>query len=981
MLDVRSYLEKARDLLRREDVRSLQVPGTGMSLGTVMQIPSTIRTTYRAAVDPIREAVQGELEDKGVLKASELLSPVGGMRVGSRLGRGVAEESGTLSQRLESYGQRWRDRPSSPTKTAVELAVDPLNTGFAIGPLVKAPSSAVAARVVLRDLALPVTGVIAGDLVQQSLDRESESSGRETGQLIGASALPLVLGAVGKSPLSGSHFTTKAKWTAAPRADVVKQEVTSDEVYKKIGKALDTAFNFSRELLLGLDPGQMLRVSVIATPQAIAAGKPLRGLDAVRRGFEAAFSPVFDPKYMEKFENTELYRRWAPILRISSQKSPESADVHGLLKKVPVFGTLERMVFERFLPTFAIYTSEAVYQGMKETKRWANLGEGEAREIIGKRVRDISMGRPPEQWETPLIRFAERLVFLAPNWLRGQVRNFYAPFLASPEGDLARRYWATVLVLSAGLSVGLTSLFTGRDPLDLMNPLHPDSTLNPRKGGRFLGIELGRDGPVITPFQPITVLARAVLRPFAAAAQEVQRGLDEDYETSQLFLDAVGAFLGELQQSSSSYFKGKLSLPARLYNDLVITGTDFHGYPITTADNPVDRTRDRLFYIVRNMSPMFVHPLMEPTHTVPGAEPRLSDRVVQTAYEWLTGTPFIPAERYPPGVKEAFRRVITENGGDPNAVDPVREFFALNIPVDQRSKIYAQHPEIRDFINARTDLAGERAGKPAGKAAVTAYKADLVELKVARDNALIELEKQIKENPSLSGDWYRSRRRAINDLYVYGKEQLGRTYFGTTDKEIVRQKVYGDRRNTEDEMRDLLDDFYSIEPEGNTPEDIDRFFERRREFLDQLSPDMRQRFLEKRLADAPTETEREYILASERVAEIMDTMPLYKGLTVKESREVQRLFARARSRARAAGSLPEYFKIALLSDKYASPRIISKAFMIAFKPSIFTNEARRAALTEPKVMRFYSDLPFRESMDIILSEESGTRRRVGMISS
>jgi hypothetical protein len=726
-----------------------------------------------------------------------------------------------------------------------------------------------------------------------------------------------------------------------------------------------SAVDLGQQAMLSGDISQVGRIGVIGGLQAASAGKP----GAALTGFGRALAAAFNTNYAKSYLQSDKARRWADLSYPAQGVQPEFT---GLIARVPVLGQLERAMFQRFTPVLAAEISEAILSGMRrEVVRdgatvvkgrgdLARMSRAEAMQTVGQWVRQGLIGKEldPERMSA-VERALWRFSLISPRWTRGQIGMVNALRDPGPQGELARRFWTTTIFLALASSVGITAAAEGKDPRDLLNPFHPDSVVDPRKGRNFLRIGLGeRFGNVtVSPFQPIMPLVRTLLRPVVEGAQATTDAHDVgaavmDGDVREL-LAAVGTFVmaagGEARQAARDYLMGRTSPPIRLFDDLVVREADFSGNPIVTKEGPAGLLQAGR-YIASQVAPIGVQPFVEQTKRIPGTEPTARDRAVEFASNFI-GLQVRTPDRLPGEVAGALRSEIAARGVTPagNDAELFRQFAALNLDADEKSRFYHDNPAVRAYLDDRTRLQGEKFEKPQGRAAIQKYDTERQILQDARRQALIELERE-----NLPGSEYRRRRAEIQNRYRERLAQTEMMIFGSDDParvQAARDAVY--RSDREDgPVRKALDGLYAIEQEGPSREQREAFFQAREEYLASLPADIRERMLQKQLADAPTESERQYIQAQQRYGEWNRRYPRYRGIRDEDADTALPYMQQAADLQRVRPGMS--FRAALL--RVGAPAR-ERRTALKIRSGKYTNQARRRAFArDPLLARWYTEL-------------------------
>ncbi len=696
------------------------------------------------------------------------------------------------------------------------------------------------------------------------------------------------------------------------------------------GSVLDLA----RQGMLVGDIGQVARIGIPGFLNALSAGKPGGGALA----FGRAVRGMVQPEYAKQWQQSSVGKRWADVAYPADLSNPEFGN---LIQRIPGLGHLERMVFQRFTPIMAGEVAEAVFQGVKNHGDFKAMNDIQRRAVIGDWIKGMLVGRELDPEQTSVVsRGIARLAFLAPRWTMGQVQAVAKTADPGPEGELARRFWATTLLTAGALSVGLTAAMTGKDPRDLLNPTHPDSVVNPRVGRRFLAIE-GPGGWMVSPFQPVMPVFRALMRPLAEGGQVLAEEGD--------ILAAMEAMAGEGWDSGRDFLLGKASQPVRLFNDLVIRGTDFQGRPIITKEGIAGAGQAGL-YMLRQNAPIIAQPLLERDPRVPGTEPTLLDRAAEigTGFFGLTTR---PPDRLPPDVASALRGAIEAKGGTPGAdPDLISQYYGLKLDPSEKAALLREQPQLREFFEARTKLEGEKYEKPAGKARVKEYQAKKARLDMARRQALTDLEAE-----NLTGNEYRRRRSELFDRHRGMVMGLQEAIFDTSDPERIdaaMDAVYRTGGEQSEEQK-ALDGLYSIQQEGESAEARTAYFEARKAYTESLSPEMREKLFQRQLDDAPTETERSLIRAQREYQERYMSLPQYRGIKQEDADAARPYIAMAADIQRVRPGLP--FRAAIRLTK--APLKVQQT-AIKIKSGRFTDPRRRSVFARsPLLSRWYSEIP------------------------
>ncbi|MGE3601411.1 MAG: hypothetical protein AB7N70_38370, partial [Dehalococcoidia bacterium] len=710
------------------------------------------------------------------------------------------------------------------------------------------------------------------------------------------------------------------------------------------GAALDVP----RQLLLVGDLGQLGRVGILGQLQALSAGKPLQGAAAFGRAFRAAF----DPGYFRELMSRREYQRWADVAYPADMSNPEFS---GVFARVPGVGHFERAMFNRFTPAFAAGVAEAVFDGVKRSGDFAGMASDAHRQaVIGDWVRGLMIGRPLSDPEVGTVARAVGRIALAPRWTAGGIVGVQKILDPGPEGELARRFWGTVVLSGAVLSVGLTHLFTGKPVEDLINPTHPDSMLNPGSARRFYGVELG-NGTVISPMAPALPLMRALMRPFA-----------EGYQTYQEERDigaAVAAMVGEGWDAGRDYLLGKANIPVRLFNDLVIRGEDWQGRPIITKEGPRGWLQAAGYAGSQNL-PIALQPLAAPItgrlnlpfdierdQRVPGTEPSMLDRALEFGAGFV-GITARPPYRLPDDVADAFRGAIAARGETPGSeADLLGQYYGLRLDPSERAALFRAHPQVREFFEARTRLEGERYEQPEGRARVREYQTTKDRLDLDRRAALVALEQE-----NLSGDEYRRRRNLIMDRHRGMVLGIQEAIFETSDPERISAALDAAYRQGGEQSaeRRALDGLYAIRQEDDSSAARDEYFQKRDAYLASLSPAMREKLFQRQLDEVPTDSERRYLHAQRLMSAWYD-IPKYRSfIPVEDTAAVDAALARARDLQTYTGAP---LKRALILDKDTDPRIKMLALRVVAAGGKAYNPARRRFLRDnPMLASFFSSL-------------------------
>jgi hypothetical protein len=749
---------------------------------------------------------------------------------------------------------------------------------------------------------------------------------------------------------TGRHARQLAQDMAPVRVGAVavpKEAVNPDPATRRSLRDLaGSVLGVPRQLLLMGDLGQLARIGVGGYLQSLSAGKGIQGAAAWGRAFRAAF----DPGYFKELMARPEMQRWADVAYPADMSNPEMTST--FIQRLPGLGHAERAMFQRFTPALAAGVAETVFQGMKRHGDFAGMAsDTERRAAIGDWVKGLLIGRELNDEQVGTVARAVGRLALAPRWTAGGIVGVQKILDPGPQGELARRFWATVALTGAAISVGLTTALTNKDPRNLINPTHPDSVLDPRNGRRFFGVELP-NGVVISPFQPVLPLMRAVMRPFAEGYQSYQEERD--------IAAAVEAMVGEGWDAGRDYLLGKASIPVRLFNDLVIRGTDFQGRPIITKEGPAGWLQAAGYAAGQN-APIFTQPLLAPLTDrlnlpfdierdarVPGTEPTLLDRALEFGAGFV-GVTVRPPDRLPPDVAEALRGAIREKGQEPGAdPDLVRQYYGLKLDPSEKARLFAEQPEVREFFEARTKLEGEKYEKPVGRARVREYQVKKARLDIDRRNAIAALEAE-----NLTGNEYRRRRAAIMQRYRGMVQGLQEAIFDTADPDRIDAALDAVYRTAgeQSEERKALDGLYAIEQDGESREARNAYFAARQAYLDSLSPEMRQRLLQRQIDDAPTETEKSYIRAQQAYAEYAK-IPRYRGITEEDAEAAIPYMQQAADLQRVRPGMS--FRAALL--RVGAPAR-ERRTALKIRSGKYTNQARRRAFArDPLLARWYTEL-------------------------
>lgn len=337
---------------------------------------------------------------------------------------------------------------------------------------------------------------------------------------------------------------------------------------------------------------------------------------------------------------------------------------------------------------------------------------------------------------------------------------------------------------------------------------------------------------------------------------------------------------------------------------------------------------------------------------VPGTEPTTRQNLVDTALNWAFNISPQRPPNLPPDVEATLRAEVERRGGNPGN-DPLRAFYDLRLPQNERERFEAQNPRVLDFFNQRTLVQEPTIAGPQGKKAITAYTWAQKAAAQDRTDRLRALEGQ-----NLSGDEYRRQREKIMDDYAGSLRGAQLAIFKTTDRDEVAailKKGYGKRTSSDQELDDTIEAFYAIRPANESRDAQDAFFVERDAFLDGLRPDLRKKFDETMEARAAqiSQTELAYYHA-QKIYQEYNRLPSYKGMTVDESRDASRLAGEARDYAQFSGKSASSYLLRRRDLTPAQKRNARKALSGAK----YVNPARKRFMKDHSgsFARFYSSL-------------------------
>ncbi|MGE3595328.1 MAG: hypothetical protein AB7N70_07230, partial [Dehalococcoidia bacterium] len=733
--------------------------------------------------------------------------------------------------------------------------------------------------------------------------------------------------------------------TAPAVPPAVQKRTLIDTLVGGAGMTADVA----QQGMLSLDIGQPMRITPAAWLMTASAGKPLAGLTAAGRALKGAVDPAYAREYLSSAKAT----RWRGLAVPEDMIQPEFTD---LFQRAPVLkqtvGALENAQFNRFTPILAIETADAVYSGLRKSRGLRHLSDAEAMQQIGTFVRQGLIGRPVDEvTQSKTLQAILRRSFLSPRWTAGTIANLGAVARPGPQGDIARRFWATTAFTAVALPLAWNVGVNGDDPRELLDPTHPNSMINPRQGRDFLAFR-GKDGTRVSPFQSIMPVVRLVLRPAVAGGEAAYETLGEDDAS---WYDAIRSFVTagreEGRTALTQYFLGRASTPIRLFNDLVITGEDFYGNPIMTKEG-IGGLGQAAAYAVRENVPIVAQPLTERVERIPGTAPSARDQLVEVVTGFL-GLNVRPGDRLPTEAAHALRAELQARGVQPSGADAdlLRQFSGLNLDDDEKSAFYRANPSVRKYLDDRTRIYGERFETPTGRAAIDLYRGESQVLREARDRALTQLEQE-----GVTGDEYRRRRQIVMTRY---RERLGQVQmmaFGSDDPQRVDAAFDAVYRNDREAgpVRKALDGLYAIRQEDDSSAARDEYFRRRDEYLASLSPEMREKLFQRQINDAPTDTERRYLHAQRLMSSWYD-IPKYRSFVPQEdARAVDAALARARDLQTYTGAP---LKRTLILDKDTDPRIKMLALRVVKAGGKAYNPTRRTYLRDnPMLASFFSSL-------------------------